>query len=112
VKSVAQVRERVLSRTLDMLEHLRLQLAYPEPDPELLKQLERPQQFELAEDIARFVMQRLGHTNGKTEAACPACGRDPPDPRYDKTRRALNETLKQGPRRLTAAKLESKDATG
>lgn len=98
MKNVSQVRERVLSRTLDMLEHLRMQLAYPEPDLELLKQLERPQQFDLAEDIARFVMERLGHINGS-----------PADPRYDKTRRALNEQLNKGPRRLTATTMGDKD---
>lgn len=99
MKNVALVRERVISRTLDMLEHLRLQLAYPDPDMDVLKLLERPQQFDLAEDIARYVMERLGHTNGQ-----------PVDPRFDKTRRALNETLKQGPRRMTSTTLGEADA--
>lgn len=108
MKNVSQVRERVLSRTLDMLEHLRLQLAYPEPDLELLKQLERPQQFDLAEDIARFVMERLGHKLGSDQ--WKTGDGQPTDPRYDKTRRALNEQLNKGPRRLTATTMGDKDA--
>lgn len=99
MKNVAIVRERVIARTLDMLEHLRLQLAYPEPDMEVLRLLERPQQFDLAEDIARYVMEKLGHTNGQ-----------PSDPRFDKTRRALNEVVKQGPRRMTQSTLGDIDA--
>lgn len=97
MKNATQVRERVLKGTLEMLEQLRLRLAYPDPDLELLTLLERPQQFDLAEDLTRFVMERLGHTNGH-----------PADPRYDKTRRALNEQINKGPRRLT----ENKNAEG
>lgn len=77
----AIVRERVVARTLDMLEHLRIQvscLPKTEIDFDALKKLERPQQFDLAEIVARCVMDQLY----------------PKDPRFDKTRRTLNEQVK------------------
>jgi hypothetical protein len=98
VKNVTKVREHVISGAIDMLERLRLRLAYPEPDLEILKHLERPQQFDLAELVARCVMEQLGYSNG-----------DPKDPRFDKTRRALNEQLNKGPRRLTATTMRGDD---
>jgi hypothetical protein len=77
----ALIRERVVARTLDMLEHLRIQvscLPKTEIDMDALKKLERPQQFDLAEVVARCVMEQLY----------------PQDPRFDKTRRTVNQQIK------------------
>ena len=86
MKHPAQVRERVLRRVIDMLEHLRIQISMlPETEVEVLGALERPQQFELAEDLAKYLMERLGHATA------------PKNPQYfDKTKRAMS---KKYPRR-------------
>lgn len=77
MKHPAVVRDRLLARVLDMLEHFRLQLTLlPDTEHEVLRQIERPQQHDVAVDVTNFVMGRLGH----------ACA--PKDPRFDKTRRA------------------------
>lgn len=86
MKHPAQIRERVLKRVVDMLEHLRIQVSMlPETETDVLRALERPQQFDLAEDVARYLMEKLGHAT------------NPKNPQYfDKTKRALS---KKHPRR-------------
>ena len=79
------IRDRVLKRVVDMLEHLRIQVSMmPETNVEVLRALERPQQFDLAEDVAKYLMEKLGHATA------------PKEPRFDKTRREL---AKKNPRR-------------
>jgi hypothetical protein len=88
VKQVALVRDRVVTRVIDMLEHLRVQLSMlPETDYDVLRLIERPQQFEVAVDVANFVMVRLG---GPETA--------PKDPRFDKTRRVVAKKRGRPPR--------------
>lgn len=60
---------------------------YLADDLDVLRQLERPQQFDLAEDLTRYTMEKLGHVN-----------KTPKDPRFDKTRRALAKTILKPPR--------------
>ena len=96
----AMIRERVLTRVLDMLEHLRIQVSMlprTEIDLEALKKLERPQQYDMGVTVAACVMAELGYESA------------PEDPRFDKTRRAMNEQLKKGPRRLTATTMRGDD---
>jgi hypothetical protein len=84
MKNVSQVRDRVVRGTVDMLEHLRIRISMlPETDVDVLVKLERPHQFDLAEELAKFLMEKLGHSTA------------PKEPRFDKTRRAL---AKQTPR--------------
>lgn len=85
MKNVSQVRDRVVRGTLDMLEHLRIRISMlPDTEVDVLTKLERPNQFDLAEDVAKFVMEKLGHAT------------TPKEPRFDKTRREL---AKKNPRR-------------
>lgn len=79
------IRDRVLARTVDMLEHLRIQLSMlSEIDFDVQRKLERPQQYDLAVEVANYVMEKLGHETA------------PVEPRFDKTRRAM---AKKNPRR-------------
>ncbi len=88
IKRPQLVRERVLARVLDMLEHLRIQLSMlPETEVDILKQIERPQQFDFAVDVANHVMAKLGHQSKQAETGS----------RFDATRRTLAK--KQGKRR-------------
>ncbi len=83
-RAPGMIRDRVLARTVDMLEHLRIQVScLPEIDLTVLKLLERPQQFDLAETLATFLMEQLGHET------------KPKEPRFDKTRRQLNKKAKR-----------------
>ena len=75
-------------------EHLRIQVScLPETEIDVLRVIERPQQFDLAVDITNFVMERFGHVAGSGPCRHTP---DPKEPRFDKTRRALN---KKNPRR-------------
>lgn len=58
---------------------------YHADDADVLRQLERPQQFDLAVGVTNYVMTQLGCT--------PSA---PKEPRFEKTRRAAN---KKAPRR-------------
>lgn len=81
-----------------MLEHLRIQVSMlAETEVEVLKVIERPQQYDLAVDVSNFVMSRLGHDTA------------PSQPRFDKTRRAL--TKKGGADRRTAEYRNQKKET-
>src|SRR5690242_1305960 len=81
------VRDRVAVRVRDMLEHLRIHLSMlPDPDLDVLRKLEQPQQFEEAVAVANFVMARLGHPTGTQE------------PRFDKIRRVLRKKRGRPPR--------------
>lgn len=96
------IRDRVVARTRDMLEHLRLQVAMlPETELDVLRCLERPQQFDLVVDVANFVMERLGN---KPTA--------PKDPRFDKSRRALAKQSPKPPRGVPKAKAKGPAVRG
>jgi len=85
------MRERVLRNVLDMLEHLRITVGMYHPDElEVLKVIERPQQYEVGVDVANFVMAKLGHKTA------------PSEPRFDKTRRMLKKPTGRPPKGLTA----------
>lgn len=98
IRQPTQVRDRVLSRVLDMLEHLRIQVSMlPEPESFVLSRLEHPSQVRVAEIIAKTLMIELGDTSA------------PKDPRFDKVRRALAKKapkLKGATTQLTKAEME------
>lgn len=80
------IRDRVLARVVDMLEHLRIQVSLlPETEVDVLRLIERPAQYDLAVHVCNVVMERLGHTTA------------PSEPRFDKTRRLLAKKTR-GPR--------------
>lgn len=85
MKHPGLIRDRVLARVVDMLEHLRIQVSLlPETEVDVLRLIERPAQYDLAVHVCNVVMERLGHTTA------------PSEPRFDKTRRAM---AKKNPRR-------------
>jgi hypothetical protein len=86
------VRDRVQTRVVDMLQHLCIQVSMYNPDElDVLRVIERPQQFDLAEKITRFIMEKLGHTTA------------PKEPRFDKTHRAMAKRRGRPPRGLKLA---------
>lgn len=90
MKHPAQVRDRVLARVVDMLEHLRIQMSCYSPDElDVLKQIEPPQQLDMAVGVANYIMTELGHENF------------PSEPRFDKTRRQANKRRGRPPKGLT-----------
>jgi predicted P-loop ATPase len=88
VKHPGQVRDRVMKSVVDMLEALRIRVSmYHADELDVLRKLERPQQFDLAVKIAGDVMTELGHET------------TPKEPRFDKTRRAALKKHPEGDRR-------------
>lgn len=86
MKQPGPIRERALRSVTRMLEEVRLWLSMYHPDdPDVLRRLERPQQFDLAVNVTNYVMAELGR-----EPSAPK------EPRFEKTRRAAN---KKAPRR-------------
>jgi hypothetical protein len=86
------VRDRILTRMVDALQHLCLQISMYNPDElEVLRAIERPQQFDVAEDLTNYLMERLGHATA------------PKDKRFDKTHRAMTRKKGKGPRGLKLA---------
>jgi hypothetical protein len=82
IKNITLVRERALARTLDMLEHLRLQVSMlPDSESDVMRVLEKPQVFDLAVEITNALLAKFGHITGPT------------DSRFDKTRRAMNKLM-------------------
>jgi hypothetical protein len=82
IRSIIAIRERTLARTLDMLEHLRLQVSMlPTSEPDVLRVLEKPQVFDLAVELTNATMTKFGHTTAPSES------------RFDKTRRAMNKLV-------------------
>jgi hypothetical protein len=85
MKRPALVRDRILARTVDMLEHLRLQISMWLPDEtDCLLILNRPSQFEVAETLTKVLFERLG--------GAPAT---PKEPRFDKLHRAKRKYTKR-----------------
>ncbi len=85
------IRDRVASEAIRMLEILRISIGtYYPGETEALRCLERPQQFDLAAEVAGLVMAKFGHASA------------PKDPRFDKTRRALAKKAPKPPRGLNA----------
>ncbi len=85
IRSVTAIRERVLARTLDVLEHLRLQISLlPVSEPDVLRVLEKPQVLDLAVVLTNVVMAKFGHVTAPSES------------RFDKTRRAMNKQVSKG----------------
>lgn len=92
MKQPTMVRDRVLAGVQDMLEHLRVRLTLlPQTEVDVLKRIERPQQFDLAVEVANHLMDRLGHSTQPTQA------------RFDKTRRRLTKKRGKPPRGMLAA---------
>ena len=88
MKQPTAVRDRVARRVLDMLEHLRVQLSMlPDTELDVLKLLERPQQFDLGVELTDFVMGKFG-----------APVHEYKDPRFNPTRRAMAKRRLKGPR--------------
>jgi hypothetical protein len=86
------VRDRVLASVANMLEQLRIRISCYNPDElQVLKAIERPQQYEMALELTNFLMARLGHATA------------PKEPRFDKTRRAMNKRKPKAPRGLKLA---------
>ena len=78
MKRPTLVRDRVLARMIDMLEHLRLQVSMWLPDEtDVLLALNRPQQYDLAEDLSKMLFERLGGPVPQVK-----------EKRFDKTHRA------------------------
>lgn len=99
IRSITAIRERTLARTLDMLEHLRLQVSMlPTSEPDVLRVLEKPQVFDLAVELTNATMTKFGHTT----APCAA--------RFDKTRRAMNKLVSKGLRGEPRSRRESPSA--
>jgi hypothetical protein len=88
VRHPEQVREQILFGIMQACERLRIQASMRfADDPDLLSQLaHRAQSYDLAVALTKHCMALLGHKETP-----------PKDPRYDKTRRALNKRTK-GPR--------------
>jgi hypothetical protein len=83
IKSITLVRDRTLARTLDMLEHLRLQVSMlPTSEPDVMAVLEKPQVFDLAVEITNSLLVKFGH-----QVTTPS------ESRFDKTRRAMNKLM-------------------
>lgn len=92
IRQPTLIRDRVLARVIDMLEHLRIQVSMlAETEYDVLKVIERPQQYDIAVDLSNYLMARLGHTAA------------PSEPRFDKTRRALAKKRGRPPRGLKTA---------
>lgn len=82
IKSVTLVRERALARTLDMLEHLRLQVSMlPTTETDVMAVLEKPQVFDTAVELTNILLEKFGHVNAVGE------------PRFDKTHRLMNKLI-------------------
>jgi hypothetical protein len=89
MRAAALLRERlVLPVSIQLRERMSLLVASYYPDEiEVMHTLNRRGSEDLALEIAQFLMEKLGHE-------APAVK----DPRFDKTRRALNKKRPKGPR--------------
>lgn len=86
MKHPALIRDRILTNVTQMLERLRIQISMlPETEVDVLRQLERPQQDDVAIHVTNTVLAQLGH-----ETTAPS------NSYFDKTRRAQ---AKKNPRR-------------
>jgi hypothetical protein len=86
-----EVRNEILGAIQHAMDRIRIRLSmYLADDLEVLKAFEKPQQFDLAEDLTRYTMEKLGHLN-----------KAPSDPRFDKTRRLNAKRRGRPPKGLT-----------
>lgn len=93
MKSPATIRALVLTRVLDMLKHLCLQVSmYAPGELDVLKALEYPQRDREAEALAQFVMGRLGAPAPQVQ-----------EPRFDKIHRAVVKKRGRPPRGIKSA---------
>jgi hypothetical protein len=84
IKRPTLVRDRILARTVDMLEHLRLQISMWLPDEhDVMLCLNRPQQYDLAEKLASVLFENLGGEASKAK-----------EPRFNKLHRAKRKYVK------------------
>lgn len=89
----ALLQDRVLARSCDMLELLRIQVSCYQPDAlDVLKVLERPQQYDVAVEVTRFLMAKLGFAQEEAK-----------EPRFDKLHRKMVKRRGRPPRGLKAA---------
>jgi hypothetical protein len=85
LKQAGPVRELVISDVDRMLRHLHAMLTLRDPtEHDALVALKGPQRQDLIVDMTNFVLERFGHATA------------PSDPRYDKTRRAVNGLIPKG----------------
>jgi hypothetical protein len=85
IKQTAAVRELVVSDIDRMLRHLHAMLTLRDPtEHDALLALQEPQRRGLIVDMTNLMLERFGHTTA------------PSDPRYDKTRRAVNGLIPKG----------------
>lgn len=92
MKQPVLVRDRLLQRVVDMLEHFRIQVSmFSDTEIDVMRAVERPNQYDLAVDVTNYLMGRLGHVTA------------PSEPRFDKTRRAMAKKRGRPPRGLKAA---------
>src|SRR5271155_485713 len=85
IKRPTLVRDRILARTVDMLEHLRLQISMWLPDEtDVMLCLMRPKQYDLAEDLAKILFERVGGEATKAK-----------EPRFEKMHRAKRKYTKR-----------------
>jgi hypothetical protein len=75
VRNIVMVRERVLKRSVDMLEHLRLQ------EPDVLRLIEKPQVYDLAVELTDTLLAKFGYVSEVT------------DPRFSKTHRLMSKLV-------------------
>jgi hypothetical protein len=87
MKNPVMIRERVLARVVDMLEHLRIQVTMlPDTETDVLMAIQKPAQYDFAVMISVYIMESLGH---KTQAK---------DPRFSRNHRDLKAKKLKGPR--------------
>ena len=82
MKRPAQMRERVMMRVHRMIDALRIDVScYHTEERDVMVALNEPQKSELVIALTNDTMALLGHET------------DPPDPRFDKTRRLYNRKV-------------------
>ena len=81
------IREELLAGVSQMLERIRIRIGmYASDELDVLKLLEKPQQYDLTVSVTNTLMGLLGHITA------------PSEPRFDKTRRALAKRRGRPPR--------------
>jgi hypothetical protein len=85
IKQSNAVREMVVADIDRMLRHMHAVLTLRDPtEHDALLALQDPQRRELIVDMSNLMLERFGHITA------------PSEPRYDKTRRAMNQLVPKG----------------
>ena len=81
------IRDELLAGVSQMLERVRIRIGmYASDELDVLRLLEKPQQYDLTVSVTNNLMECLGHVTA------------PSEPRFDKTRRALAKRRGRPPR--------------